>query len=320
MARRSRRRIACGQNASGRGVCRLLSSFKLLYFTTSLTLPAHASFASHHKIYHNASCSLRATTIMTSATLFCAPCTVRLKKAAASRRGHRFVCALRGPTTATPIYTAIDRQPHNAFFMASFLAALQTELKRSPDICGATTRRDYDSVMRAVRELARHYGTRNEDGALRAASVRVLCAVVPPWLPPIFVNVFALRTPHLAARMCAAVTVATTQWLMGPSRISEYDPTVVEIDRCRYLEESACAGICLHSCKTATEEYFVKNMHLPLHVDPNYDDFSCKFHFGIPPPSPSEDPIYAEPCFSQCPISAPRMQLCESAAPVDVEP
>lgn len=232
--------------------------------------------------------------------LFCAPLLARVEP-----RRATLVCALRGPTSPKPVYHDADRAPHNAFFMHRFLQSLQSEMRRDKvapsNVCAGLD--GYDAVMCCVRALAIRYGTREGANDLRAASIRVLRALLPPWLPRVFVTVFSRPAPRLAARMCATVTVASTQWLMGDSHISADDPAVVEITRCRYLEEAACAGICLHSCKTATEQFFVETMELTLHVDPNFEDFSCKFRFGVEPPPPAEDPVFAEPCFAQCPIN-----------------
>ena len=34
--------------------------------------------------------------------------------------------------------------------------------------------------------------------------------------------------------------------------------------RCRYLEETGCASICINSCKLPTQEFFARDMGLPL--------------------------------------------------------
>lgn len=71
--------------------------------------------------------------------------------------------------------------------------------------------------------------------------------------------------------------------------------------RCRYLEETGCASVCLNSCKVPTQEFFEKDMGLALTMTPNYDDFSCQFSFGLQPKPAAEDDAFQTPCFSQCP-------------------
>ena len=50
----------------------------------------------------------------------------------------------------------------------------------------------------------------------------------------------------------------------------------VLVERCRYLEQSGCAAVCINSCKVPTQEFFAKNMGLQLTMTPNYEDFSCQ--------------------------------------------
>lgn len=134
----------------------------------------------------------------------------------------------RGPQTPAPNYTAIDNNPLNALFTQLFLARLETELgHKAVDATG------FAAVVQVVRRLANRY--RNDPDALRAASQRVISSFFPKWLPPAFVFLFSKPAPIFAARINAFITVAVTQWLMGPSRIAA-DNVTVEIERCRYLE------------------------------------------------------------------------------------
>lgn len=132
-----------------------------------------------------------------------------------------------GPDTPAPCYKATDRKLPNAVFTQIFLGKLEIELGRS------ASRGGYDGVVEAVRALA----TRHLDDArgLQAASGRVLDALLPLWLGRAFGAVFSRNLPGVAAAINARVTVATTQWLMGRSRVGE-DGVSVEIERCRYLE------------------------------------------------------------------------------------
>ena len=82
----------------------------------------------------------------------------------------------------------------------------------------------------------------------------------------------------------------------------------LKVERCRYLEDAGCASICIHTCKIPTQLFFNKDMGIPLKMEPDYDDFSCVFKFGVSP-SASElelgkiDPNESElltSCFAQC--------------------
>ena len=88
--------------------------------------------------------------------------------------------------------------------------------------------------------------------------------------------------------------------------------------RCRYLEESGCASVCLNSCKVPTQEFFEKDMGLPLTMTPNYEDFSCQFSFGLIPKPQAEDDAFRTPCFAQCPSKRKHSarEMCPGASAV----
>lgn len=129
---------------------------------------------------------------------------------------------------------------------------------------------DYSVVMDLIRALSYQY--RSDPVALQAAAVRVLDSLFPSWLPGAFAAMFSRPLPSFATWINAVVTVAVTQWLMGPSRMADDGSHTVEIERCRYLEESGCVGVCINSCKNATESFFTKSMGLPLYIEPCFDD------------------------------------------------
>ena len=72
---------------------------------------------------------------------------------------------------------------------------------------------------------------------------------------------FAGPLPVFSQRLNAAVTAATCQWLMGPSEVNDVElpggeilvGQGVKVERCRVLEESGCASVCINSCKVPTQ-------------------------------------------------------------------
>lgn len=134
---------------------------------------------------------------------------------------------MRGPSTPPPSYTRIDNNPLNSLFSQIFLRKLELELGRKACTTG------YPAVIETVTALAARH--RGDPTALREASERVLHSLFPGWLPPAFERLFSKPAPRFAAWINAIVTVAVTQWLMGPSRLAD-DGATVEIERCRYLE------------------------------------------------------------------------------------
>lgn len=43
-----------------------------------------------------------------------------------------------------------------------------------------------------------------------------------------------------------------------------YHEMLVHVCRCRYLEETGCASVCINSCKLPTQRFFAEDMGLPL--------------------------------------------------------
>jgi len=122
---------------------------------------------------------------------------------------------------------------------------------------------------------------------------------------------FSKPLTKLSCQLNAFATWLTCQWLMGECEIND-----VEIDggqvgaghgvlvkRCRYLEESGCASICINSCKIPTQTFFALDMGLPLTMKPNYEDFSCQFSFGLTPPNETDDEAFSTECFTSCPTA-----------------
>ena len=77
----------------------------------------------------------------------------------------------------------------------------------------------------------------------------------------------------------------------------------VLLERCRVLEESGCAGVCLNVCKLPTQQFLGEELGLPVTLAPDYETFECRFLFGKTPPPPESDPAFDTPCFGQCPVA-----------------
>lgn len=72
---------------------------------------------------------------------------------------------------------------------------------------------------------------------------------------------------------------------------------VLLIRKCKFMEKAGgCKGLCLNLCKVATEEYCSKDLGLPVYMDPNYKDFSCRMYFLQDAIPPAEDPAFSRPC------------------------
>ena len=80
----------------------------------------------------------------------------------------------------------------------------------------------------------------------------------------------------------------------------------VRVERCRFLEEAGCAGICVNACKVPTQRFFSERMGLPLTMEPNYDDLSCQFSFGRTPAPETADAVFSAPCLQGCGVGGGR--------------
>ncbi|RWR76442.1 beta-carotene isomerase D27, chloroplastic isoform X2 [Cinnamomum micranthum f. kanehirae] len=149
------------------------------------------------------------------------------------------------------------------------------------------------------------------------AAVRVLLSLFPPFLVENFQKFVApIGGGTIAAMMVARVTAISCRWLMGPCSVNSVDlhngsscSSGVFVERCKYLEESKCVGICIHTCKLPTQTFFNDYMGVPLQMEPNFSDFSCQFNFGVRPPLTTEDKALQEPCLGICPNATRRREL-----------
>jgi Beta-carotene isomerase D27-like, C-terminal len=49
-----------------------------------------------------------------------------------------------------------------------------------------------------------------------------------------------------------------------------------------------------------TQEFFARDFGMPLYMEPNFEDLSCKMIFGRAAPPLADDPVIGQSCFSQC--------------------
>jgi Beta-carotene isomerase D27-like, C-terminal len=99
-------------------------------------------------------------------------------------------------------------------------------------------------------------------------------------------------------------------WLVGPCAVTDVEirladgtvrsqPSVVKIKKCRYLAESGCVGMCVNMCKVPTQAFFTNQFGIPLTMEPNFEDLSCKMIFGQIPSTPDQDDAFTQPCLEQ---------------------
>jgi len=209
----------------------------------------------------------------------------------------------RGPADDKPDYSAIDAMPLNKAVMGLFRRKMVDAVGRDSAQLG------YAAIVDLTWMLNTKYASPRET---QTATVKILRSLMPSWLPALFKVMFARPLPGISNIMNAVVTTLTCQWLMGKCRVNDVELPSGEVkkfwgmkvERCRYLEESGCASVCINSCKVPTQRFFKEDMGIDLEMTPNYDDFSCQFAFGVAPQPEHSDEAFATPCFGQCPRKA----------------
>ncbi|MEM9539249.1 MAG: DUF4033 domain-containing protein [Cyanobacteria bacterium P01_E01_bin.42] len=135
----------------------------------------------------------------------------------------------------------------------------------------------------------------------------ILQSLVPERLLAIVRAVFS--PTQLVCELNAWFGATFFQWLVGPCKRIEVEVPAenestrtqksgVRIEKCRYLENSGCTGMCVNMCKLPTQNFFTQKFGIPLTMVPNFEDLSCEMIFGQTPPPWTEDPAYHQPCLA----------------------
>ncbi|KAL7564126.1 hypothetical protein ACA910_021101 [Epithemia clementina (nom. ined.)] len=99
------------------------------------------------------------------------------------------------------------------------------------------------------------------------------------------------------------VTPTFFGFLVGPSRPNRRRDGALGglvVEKCKFLQESGCKGLCLHQCKLPAQQFFAEELGLPLTVTPNFVTQECQWSFGEEPLPPSKDPSFPEGCLTGC--------------------
>eukprot|EP00959_Pyramimonas_sp_CCMP1952_P084462 1766542-Pyramimonas_sp.AAC.1 len=206
---------------------------------------------------------------------------------------------------------------------------------------------NFDGLLTSVRNVNDMDGTA-KDVQIRAQ--RVFAGILPAlgigWVIPLWKKALGPVFPQWFSNY-AFVLVFTTlfPWLMGPMKgVDEVDvpvpttlrklfknlpekfsvPQAVKAERCRFLESTQCASVCVNTCKVPSQNWLYEDFGMKLHIqvggvdksisytplqmarndlkrlNPNYDDFSCQWKFNVQPPPLAQDEAVMVPCFAKC--------------------
>jgi len=215
-------------------------------------------------------------------------------------------------------YESIDQSPVSQVLMGTvrnLLADATGHDSRTPG---------YDGVMELVREVNDMEGTAPE---LQQRARKVFEGILPNlgigWIPPLWKQYIQPYVPQWISNYSFfLVFFLLFPWLMGPMEGDDHKevevpkswrsvlpflpetvrvPQSVKAERCRFLENANCASVCVNTCKVPSQSWLKEDFGMPLHIQPNYDDFSCRWRFGVEAPPLEEDEAVMVPCFTNCP-------------------
>ena len=63
----------------------------------------------------------------------------------------------------------------------------------------------------------------------------------------------------------------------------------VNVKKCRYLEATGCAGVCVNMCKLPAQDVMASEFGVPVYMAPNFETGGCRMFFGQEPLPESVD-------------------------------
>lgn len=106
-----------------------------------------------------------------------------------------------------------------------------------------------------------------------------------------------------APALTSVVTPPFMSFLLGPSRVNRRKDGALGgmvVEKCKFLQESNCKGLCLHQCKIPAQEYFKNTLGVDLTVSPNFETQECQWSWGESPRPHTQDPDFPKGCIKGC--------------------
>eukprot|EP00611_Tribonema_gayanum_P013511 TRINITY_DN2449_c0_g1_i2.p1 TRINITY_DN2449_c0_g1~~TRINITY_DN2449_c0_g1_i2.p1 ORF type:complete len:263 (-),score=66.13 TRINITY_DN2449_c0_g1_i2:73-861(-) len=130
---------------------------------------------------------------------------------------------------------------------------------------------------------------------------RCLKTIAGPLVPPVY-RTFMAPWPW-APFLTAFFTPPFFKFLVGPNKLDmRSDGTAggVFVERCRFLEETNCKGLCTNMCKLPTQKFFKDTLGLDMAMEPDFDTYECRLSFGLTPLPMDQDPKVPKGCLQGC--------------------
>ena len=206
--------------------------------------------------------------------------------------------------------TEYQDNPFDRLFIWFFSEKMAKVAGKNSELAG------YEGLVDLSVQIMRGRTAQEQQDALAT----VLRSLIPS---PVLLGIRTLFNPtQLILEWNAWFASRMFTWLVGPCDLTEVEVTEadgtlrtqrsgIHIQKCRYLEESGCVGMCINMCKLPTQDFFAKEFGFPLTLKPNFEDLSCEMVFGHPAPPIEEEPIYNQPCLvGECTIAQPDAPAC----------
>ncbi|CAH2039058.1 unnamed protein product [Thlaspi arvense] len=158
----------------------------------------------------------------------------------------------------------------------------------------------YDSLVDTATRVASNLDTKQQHELVLVALDRAFPTVILSFIKMV------LPPSKLSRELFALFTTIFFAWLVGPSEVMETEvngrkeKSVVFIEKCRFLEQTNCVGMCTHLCKIPSQVFIKNSLGMPIYMMPDFNDLSCKMMFGQDPPEIKDDPVMKQPCFQFC--------------------
>ncbi|KAL7516531.1 hypothetical protein ACHAWX_001537 [Stephanocyclus meneghinianus] len=144
-----------------------------------------------------------------------------------------------------------------------------------------------------------------------------LGGLMTPVLPPFYRVFMSGIVPNLGTKwdgkqigpwfyapwLTSLVTPPFFGFLVGPSKPNrriDGERGGLLVEKCKFLQESGCKGLCLHQCKIPAQKFFRDTLGMDLTVRPNFVTQECQWSFGEKPMPPEEDPSFPRGCLVGC--------------------
>ncbi|MDJ1181760.1 DUF4033 domain-containing protein [Roseofilum casamattae] len=200
-------------------------------------------------------------------------------------------------------------------FLDRIFIALFTR-KMSAALGARTSKKGYEGFVDISKQIMQGRNALEQQHLVK----KVLNSLIPA---PILTLLRALISPNQwVCESNAWFAAHLFEWLVGPCHLedveiisenntSSWQKSNVKIEKCRYLEQSGCVGLCINLCKLPTQDFFTQQFGIPLTMNPNFEDFSCDMIFGQTPPALEQEEVFQQPCLKQhCSMDSVLPQPC----------